>query len=99
MGKRAHVRPLSTNQKLLSRVMGKLRYKRTDVEKYLPNYFLSEEDLQNDPPVFQYLVAVGCILVVCLTLFMGTITWSGDRPFSQASLETPTLQQVQSHSK
>jgi len=74
--------------------MGTLRYKRTDVEKYLPNYFLFEEDLHDDPPIYQYIVAAGCILVVCLTLFMSTITWSGDRTVSQqTSLERFSFQQ------
>jgi len=72
--------------------MEKLRCKRTDVEKYLPNYFLSGDDIQDDLPVYQYLVAVGCILVVCLTLFMGTITWSGDKTAQRVTLDaTPVL--------
>jgi len=65
--------------------MEKLRCKRTDVDKYLPNYFLSGDDIHDETPVYQYLVAVGCILVVCLTLFMGTITWSRDRVAPQLS--------------
>jgi len=73
--------------------MKKLRCKRTDVEKYLPNYFLAGEDTHDEPSVYQYVVAVGCILVVCLTLFMSSITWSGDRGSQQRPLEAATVQQ------
>ena len=73
------------------KIMGKLSCKRTDVEKYLPNYFLGGEDLYAASPLYQYMIAVGCVLIVCLTLFMSSITWSGDKNIQRDAVDRPSF--------
>ena len=63
--------------------MSRLRCVQSDVEKYLPNYYLAADRFDDDAGSYQYLALVGCILVIGLTLFMGTRTWSGDRETRQ----------------
>ena len=78
--------------------MRKLRCKSTDVDKYLPDYFI-EGGLACDDntPVFHYLLALGCMMVVCLTLFMGTVTWSEDREIFPAVPELSAFNQEQDY--
>ena len=55
------------------------------MEKYLPSYYLAADRSDDDAGSYQYLALVGCILVIGLTLFMGTRTWSGDREMRQVA--------------
>ena len=73
--------------------MSRLRCVRTDVEKYLPNYYLEAGRADDITSSYHYLALVGCILVIGLTLFMGTRTWSGDRETRQVAQATSVAAQ------